>query len=492
MVSNPTQTTSAHDALVTNTGTFRRKITRRSIIGFFAASIVLSALGIKVWHAFCLFKNQAWNDVRLRPSFILADGLALYPGMENGPITTWMYGPAHPVIMLPVTWAHDYLTCLNIGAALNITLWIVPLLLSVYYWPSSVAIHSRSERALLALTACLLIPANYLIFTTADATCFAAASLSILCLGYALTREKHDTALFWLAALLVSTAAFAKPHGVFVALGHILHLWSRAHRTVALRQTWRMLLAFLLWSLVSLLVSAGPVAFWQHVFALPGMLPWAPHPLNQLATHPGWIVGAMLVPALLAVTLIWRKRLEIDALPALCFVLVMPFGVAAFLKFGGNTNSIHAALYLTPCLLSLFSTRIKVIGHKEYGVCAFAACAGLIALFIAPPPLKSPLEAAALESKLLAQNAPDEMWLPWRPLASYLASGKQCHDEDGLFIRNMIGRPPSPALLRSGQPKNWKITAMEHTSMRWWSVENGPPATVHSTYGRWDIYYQAN
>jgi len=102
------------------------------------------------------------------------------------------------------------------------------------------------------------------------------------------------------------------------------------------------------------------------------------------------------------------------------------------------------------------------------------------------------LEAAAREAELLSRNAPYEMWLPWRPLASYLASGKQYHDEDGLYIRNLIGRPPSPDLLRKGLPVKWKVTAMEHNSMRWWFVERGPHLSVHSSVGRWDIYYQEN
>jgi hypothetical protein len=77
------------------------------------------AFALKAWTCFCLFPFHDWNDVRLRPSFLISDGQPLYPGLDQGLITTWMYGPAHPLVFLPVTFFRDFQAAFQAAATLN-------------------------------------------------------------------------------------------------------------------------------------------------------------------------------------------------------------------------------------------------------------------------------------------------------------------------------------------------------------------------------------
>jgi hypothetical protein len=456
-----------------------------SLAAFFAWAAILVALALKTVWTQLVFVFPSWNDVRLRPSFQMWNGSPVYPGLDEGPITTWMYGPANPLALLPATWSADYITCLRIAAAINTLLWLVPVILLICFWPRDPAAEKGPSRVLLAASCCLAMPPTLLAFITADATCSAFSLVSLLTLALHL-RDRKPAGMLWLSALAVTTAAFAKPHGAVLAVAQVLFLaWSLGPRFAA-SHALRIALFILCWLLVCVSLSATPFSWWQHIVTIPAGLPWTPDLLAQAAREPVWMIFAILLPLVVSVLTLKKNTRGPRALVAFCFLLVLPFSLSAFFKYGGNTNSLHPALYLLALLPGLH------FRNPAFAARAFLALACAAALALAHwtrgqlaqlPPLE-----ILREARNLAGLAPSQLWLPWRPTAQFLASGQHTHDEDGLHVRFIVGLPPTEKRVREGLPPEWNAAAIERHSMRWGVVEALWHFESILSVGKWTMY----
>lgn len=468
---------------------FRASITRahkspRPILEWVLVWAGLTAFLSKAWSSFCVFPLHAWNDVRLRPSFLLAEGLPLYPGMEAGPITTWMYGPAHPLWFYPTTWLEGIGNIYLGAAAWNIAGYALSFAGVYLFWPSEEPTSTRARW--LALAAGLaVLPSAYLTYLQADNVALICGLLSLTFLARHV--RNWSTGALWAAALLAATASFAKAHGVAVIAGELLGLALFTTLAGAWALLWRFVFCAAAWSLITLAVSAGPVAAWEHLVILPGNLPWVGSWAERTVDLSPELLLMCLLPAVL--TGIWWRRKWMgpsECIATLVWYCSLPIGLAAAYKIGGSSNSLHGAFYLLPVLLAP-----KNRGPFSRGL-LLITLASLTVFNLGRTvvhPIDHPIMARAQEADYLARGLGEAAWLPWRPLAVYLATGRQDHDEDGLYVRQVTGLYPSRRHVAEYLPPAWSLTAIEYPGMYWGIAAAMQPRDANrETTGAWLIF----
>jgi hypothetical protein len=455
-----------------------------------------AAFFLKAWACICLFPVHAWNDIRLRPSFLIADGIPLYPGLKEGLITTWMYGPVHPLLFYPATATHDIGQVFISAALLNVFWLTLPIVIACFVWTATTEDRSTAgmqDRVLCCLATLLLLPAYHLKFLMADNPSLGFGILSIALFSFG--QKKNNTLLLWLAAFVAVTSAFAKVHGLAVATGEIL--WLLFNR--GFRETFRFLLmavaGLIVWTLIGLSLATSPGAFWEHVVLIPSKLPWAP----DLRRHAGDLIpelsGAVVLPALIVAFALWkgaaRRHLGI---PIFVWLAALPISLSATLKLGGSANSLHPVFYLVPFLLLEFFDAARNRPGWRVPVLALLVLVlslGTLGEFGRKP--RSPITQPCIEAKAMARAKDKAIWLPWRPLATYLATGRHYHDEDGLHVRQLTGLYPRRVHAYAALPENWAWTAVEIPGMSWDIARLMQPGPVQEErQGHWMIYSSPN
>lgn len=451
------------------------------------------AFALKAWVCICLFPIHAWNDVRLRPSFLIADGLPLYPGLKEGLITTWMYGPVQPLLFYPVTFTHDIVQVFFYTAVLNVLLLATPLLLVCVFWNSNEPDSPPCNipgRLLCGVAALLLLPVNYLKFVTADnpSLAFGLGSIALFSVGL----RRHSRLILWLAAFAAATAAFSKVHGLAVGAGEILWLIYNRRLKDAAGFLLQFVVCMIGWTLIGIALSNSPRAFWEHIFVVPSQLPWFPDIFQHAREFSPWLALAVLLPAGSITFLLWkgvaRRPLGI---PIFIWLMALPITLAATFKFGGSTNSLHPVFYLVPFIL------LEAYGHAADRCVGWRrSVMGLLVLIVSIQTIAefknkplAPVMKPCIEARDMAQTKGDTLWLPWRPLAAYLATGHHYHDEDGLHVRQISGLYPSRSHAYEAMPGHWTWTAVEVPGMTWEIASVMQPGPVREErQGIWVIY----
>jgi hypothetical protein len=452
----------------------------------------LLAFGLKAWTCFCLFPVNAWNDVRLRPSFLVADGLPLYPGLKEGVITTWIYGPAHPLLFLPVTLFRDIQSVYLAAGAGNVLQFVFALTFTCWLWPCASSNPRKMNRSILAVLAGLLVVPNvFLTIAQADNTCLVFGLLSLTCL----VRDEVEPSpvYLWGAAFFGVGAAFAKLHGASVIAGELLWvtLFFGPKRAVKLLVV--TLGCVLVWSLVTLSLASSPQAVWEHVVLLPSKLPWAFDLNGRLETYAPYLILMVLLPGVFILAAYRLRLISRQAwLPILVWLLSLPLGVLGALKQFGSINSLHGVFFLLPWFLIVLPAASALPRPRLFrwgGTIVFLGL-GLLPITAAFDHLpRAPYLLRAQQAEQMASSRPHSAWLPWRPLANYLASGKNYHDEDGLFIRQVTGLYPSRNHAYAALPAQWAMTAIEIPGMVWGVARTMQPEEgTEKVWGAWELY----
>jgi hypothetical protein len=168
--------------------------TRATSVHAVLLGAVTLAIVFRLWTSFCFFPLAEWNSVRLAPAFMLRFGPTPYPGLDNGPLTTWIYGPVPLLVNLPATLASDTISALSIAETINLLIAIIPVAATVFLLDFSAAKISRPDR-LWALFLCLALwPNTSLQYIQADNTALAFGLLGNLFLTR--VQNGHRLALF--------------------------------------------------------------------------------------------------------------------------------------------------------------------------------------------------------------------------------------------------------------------------------------------------------
>lgn len=462
------------------------------------AATVAAVFGLalfRIWTALCFFAGQEWNDVRLRAAFLIADGLPLYPGLGAGPITTWIYGPAMPLLLLPVTLAPDIGSALLLAGSANALGQVAALAFACLAWPTPAdQTWSRRHRLAAFALSLVILPEAFFLFLQADNAVLACGLVSLTC--FARAQEEERQLWWWLAAFFAVAAAFAKLHGFAVGAGEILWLWLTPPRAQMSRFAGRLLVAGGFWVAITLAVSTSVASAWEATVTIPSRLPFSAEWWERMPPLAPYYLLMVALPAAATVYLARKRELRRSGLglPVVVWLLSLPLGIVGTQTIGGSCNSLHAAFFLWPLALIALISHPPESSRFPWLTTPATAITGLV-LIVAVQGMSaarlptSPNLFLAVDAAALAARQGDQAWLPWRPLATRYATGRHDHDEDGLYVRQLTGLFPTRAHAFGHLPPKWDRTLFQRYGMNWHVAQamHRPAAKIHQ-FGGWLIF----
>lgn len=449
------------------------------------------AAGLWLWMCLCIFPLHSWNDVRLEPSFLLANGLPVYPTQTQGAVTTWIYGPLPVLLLWPATLAHSAASALLTAGAINLfyTAGVIAIICAA--WPASLP---RSERLLAGAACVALWPAASFQYIQADnyvVACGLLANLLLMCGD----RAAPGALRGWLAALGVAGAVMCKQTAVGLIAAQCLWLGWKFGPRVAFIHALRA--ATVLAALVAgMLAWFGPEGVWFNLINLPAHLPHTTEILRRITDPWRLLAVHVVMPAILlfwAGKRIWRADSPL-LLPALTWLCVLPAGLAGFMTLGGTLNSLQGLHYLLPPLLLAGLEKIRGTGWNvsKTALLLSLLVLGVFGARIALAPLRPlrPITEQIVQADTFARQLKGHIWFPWNPLITYYSEGRFYHAEDGMYVRFVTGYPLTYDHARSQLPPDWTVTALLGQDVDWGIALSLQPATAASSRaGSWILHY---
>lgn len=454
-----------------------------------ALALATLALGLRLWSTWCSFPALPWNDIRLVPTLMLGAGVNPYPGLQDGPVTTWIYGPVPLLLNLPALLASTAATALLVAGATNLVLALTAVRAGQALGPVPATSPGAAWWGFLVAVA--LWPDSSLQYIQADN----AAILFVLLSNGLLWRARNSPRgrrLEAVAAACAVLAAASKQPFVAVLLCQALWLVLTGGARLAARYLATCAATGLLAGLAAL-AWFGWDGLWLNLVTLPGRLPYWPDPADRAAGLAWHLVGYVVLPAallLLGRSAVWGRRSP-WLLPALCWLGLLPLALLGTFKIGGTSNSLHTFLLLVPLAAQVLANRLA-LAPARFAVPGLAA---LCLLAQAPLLLRlgerpwTPATAHLRQAAALSQQLAGQVYFPWSPLTSWAEEGRFYHAEDGLYVRYVAGLPPSPATLRRHLPAAWQVSAFRGQDEGWGIIlGHHPPEATHVEFGYWTLY----
>lgn len=381
--------------------------------------------------------------MRLAPAFALRHGINPYPGPNEGPLSTWIYGPMAIYVNLPATLAPNAATALHAASAINALTLLGPLILIL---TTSVEMRTRGLLYMLLAVAIavLFIPRPNLLYQVADHCAIGFGILSCWCLA---TQRRPNQYRLAATAALVAAAVWSKQVAAFLALAHIIYL--------ARLGEYRSIMSYIAWLSAFGIAWLGLFSWvfglsnlWYNMVTIPNALPWAKF-WDRLQGRPATLIAQLALPALGLIALrqrrLWPSRngqagrfFQISVLAA---GAMLPIGLLGFFKIGGDTNLLHSWSYLLPPLLLWWLTHDALQGNGCTLRMVIVAAFGLLLhhrdlTAFSERPFTGHFDAAA---KVMAKY-PHSLWFPQNPVLTYYADRELWHSEDGISTRYLAGQ----------------------------------------------------
>ena len=455
--------------------------------GMLAAAIVMT--GFWLWVCWCLFPLSVWNDVRLAPSLALARGVPFYPGETSGAVTTWIYGPLPVLAWWPASWARTAAQALECAGAINILSTVAAIVAVCAWWPAPAGVTlTRRERALAAVLALAIWPYAAFQYLQADNLAIALGLVANLVLVRNPTRAGR-----WAAAALAVAGVACKQTSVGIAAAQIVWLAMTVGPREAARQLGRSAACGLLLG-TWMLAAFDWEGLRMNLVTVPTHLPWAPHPLGRVLDMAPQLVIHLVLPALILIfgrKKIWARD-SMLLLPSLAWLLALPSGAAAFMKFGGTLNSLQSFTYwLPPALLAglaVVQTHRRAAGLLAATAVAAAAICGVRCARMDHLPLR-PLTEHYREAAHLADALRGEIWFPWNPLVTIYSENRFYHVEDGLCMRFLAGHALTLSHARQELPAHMCVLALPRGGTDWGiALRLAPPDARVDDFGLWTLH----
>ncbi|HEY0968101.1 MAG TPA: hypothetical protein VGD88_11985 [Opitutaceae bacterium] len=442
-----------------------------------------AAAVIWLWINLCRFPASPWNDLRLAPVFMAAQGVPVYTLPGEGILTTWMYGPVPLWLWWPATLAQDAFGALMTAGALNTMLTVAALAATCRWWPAPGISPTRRS---FAFAACLVLwPDHAFRFLQADNVAVALGLVANLLLA---TNRPGRRGTLWLAALTTAAALGCKQTTLGLPVAQFIWLWLGHGRTAALAHAARVATCgAVLLGLAG--AQFGARELWFGLVTVPGALPLAEDGLARLTEMaPHLALQAVLPLAFISVFSVrFVRRGETDALAGLTFLASLPLGLAGVFSTGGTINSFQGYQYLLPALL-LFALPRLIVPRAPALLASAILFAVITRIGLADFAPLRPAVADLQRAQALLAARPGELWLPWNPLVTHFAEGRFDHAEDGLYVRFITGHPVSLTQARAGTPPAMKAMAFPTAATQWGVAAKLAPgsATPHQD-GPWLI-----
>lgn len=417
------------------------------------SALALLAGGMWLWVCWCRLPGSSWNDLRLAPVFMAAEGVPVYNLPGKGVLNTWLYGPVPLWLWWPATWAHDAISAVLAAGVVNHVILLLAIGATCHCWPAPSL--SRAERWAACGLVVLVWPEPAFRFLQADNVLLACT----LGANLLLVRARDSRWAAWLAALLTAAALGCKPTALGILLGQALWLGVSDGGAAAGRQIGRTLVTGA--ALAAIAVHQfGWRELWFGVVTVPAHLPWVDDIAGRIAGFaPSFVIdyGLPILVLMARRRLAWSPALR---LPLLMWLCTLPFGVAGVLTFGGSTNNLHGFPLLMPALLLSLLGELPSRPWRVATASGAATALLLSHLLVADHAPARPDTGRIRSLDALIRSAPGETWLPWAPLVTYFAEGRFDHAEDGIYVRFATGYPVTRAHVRAHLPPRFRALVL--------------------------------
>ncbi len=434
-----------------------------------------------------------WESVRLLPSYIIARGLPHFYPLERGPVLDMMYGPGTAFAYYPVT--------LFAQRATTATM-LAKLLTYTYYFGPVVWLFLRPEktRPRLAFTIlCLLAFALYSHETDilagsgyANHSDAPALGLGAIACTLLLKRRAADDRLFLLlsaccAVLSVWTKQVMLP--IIVALP--IYLLIREGAQAAGRYVGYL---FICGTSAAVLFGHkfGFSRLWDNLVINPCRQPWEGtwvkvqgRAIGELLDECRWLMLLSILFGMYAIRtsknplrVVWRQFLGREwALFFIVGICMIPTALIGRVKAGGGLNALSFCVYFMVIAIGLLLREISegterspthlIAQHlAKVGVLFGVASSILIhTLTISYFYLHLAGNINALDTNPLRmgynfmKRHPEEVYLPWNSLTSFLADGRLYHFDYALLDREIGGAPVTMEHFRQNIPSKLRWVA---------------------------------
>jgi hypothetical protein len=395
-----------------------------------------------LWWAWCHFPQLAWNDVRLAPAFALRHGINPYPPEGGGPLSTWIYGPVGLVVNLPATFASTAKAALQSASLINFLVVLGPLAIA-FFGSRELRARGISTCGLALALGVLLVPSSNLVLQVADHAAIAFGLLSC----WRLTRlPMPNHRQLATAGVLCALAIWSKQITVFLFVGQFAYLIVAQNRRIAfIYAGWTAA-----WCALGVVVAASAFGFdnlWFNLVTIPASLPWADIPA-RLSNRPWHLLAQIALPAS-GLLLLWRFKHwpqsthesgRFFQLTATVFCAMLPVGMVAYCKIGGDTNLLHSWSYLMPGLVLRWLSGHSGLSAAPRHLLVGTACALVLHWpRLTSLPVQPHVGHLAMANQITAAF-PDTVWFPQNPVITFYACGRLWHSEDGIVTRHLAGR----------------------------------------------------
>jgi hypothetical protein len=480
-----------------------RLAAKRSLSGvLFAATVALPLGMVSVGTLFVCVKMDlqwSWSGCRLAPALGMLKGFPLYSPADHGPINGWLYGPIPAFCWLPAGLCATPIAALRVAESLNALLLICPIFAACLL--SAGAVFSQRVLAIwcaigAASALICFYPTWYMTAVlTADAT---AAGLGMVgCV--LLSGNQAGRGRLVLAAAATAAAIWSKQIAAPLAVVQVLWLALSGRRSLIPRYLCCLILFVAGMGFVFVaLFGAANMYFNMWVIPTSQFLVggW------PLALERAGIFALTTLPVLAIWLWAWMEKRRRGAgedgtggvpILFLATVLMLPVGIAASMKIGGDQNSMHSYYFV----IAGAAVTVASLAGKRPEVYASAAlllgAMGLVsAVYEAPrrPVIGNMPRWDKNEAAFdFARSRPGESYFPWDPLATLLAENRFYHFEYGVQDRIYAGREPGPRQLAEGLPAHLKKIIYPMPNMTGLMVKLVQPYIRESAPGPWTIYY---
>lgn len=411
-----------------------------------------------------VYANTTWNSVRAVVPVAMAHGVPpVFPPGE-GPLWAAIYPPLAYVLQLPISLLPTPQSVVHAGQLHGLLLLALPLtfLLRQHGGPAT------SLAAVIAAALVVHLPG----LTGAALTVHVDPAAIAFALGACLPllRPTLTPRAALLSGALTAASILCKQTMVPLAVLLPLVLALTGHRRPA---------AFFLLGLfaaTAVLLAAflsflSPAGLWNNTFRVPSAHPWrddTPTPLRHAAAKAFaslWTLW-LIVPALW-----WARRfppspVRPSARPHLLLLLaavaLLLTGIAGYAKFGGHLNNFAPTGFflLAATMLLLSSLPSDRLARIVMPLLLILASAAMLARLHDIHRL-GPRPALHNEALALVRTAPGRIYLPWHPLAHFLAERRLTHQSFGVLDREMAGQPISDAWLWQYLPPDTELLGFD-------------------------------
>lgn len=440
-----------------------------------------------------------WDGERLAMTYARLAGDVVFYGPTDGPVTSWMYGPASLLAFFPATFFPTPTLAILVGTLLGQIFYLAP----VFY----LCFKTRGEKNESSLFSFAIFVA-FLLFSYqssvlgsgyqglfADVVGFVFAGFA--CLLWPREKKVKISDYLW-PSVLVALAVWSKQTFLPLVFALPLYAFLQKGKKEGIQNT---LVAVATLFVISLFFCAFFPAdgLWKKLIVYPATIPWRRSLFGggMLSLHPTFIERAkslmevaeelfvqasfLLAPLLFFYLSFWgirpkgskKKLLANDSFLFLWVALfLVPTALLGRVKVGGGENTPNVCLYFVGlslvALIAEFASHLWMEANAKLDqlaknfilvILVVFPITNLPILYTSIQPLQDLTNNPHEVAYQYAKKHPGEVYFPWSTLPSVMVDKKLYHSYYGVMDQVLVGNELTPEHFRKHLPENLKQVA---------------------------------